>query len=291
MKRFIGTLWALILVFAASQTVAAQDAEDSSDDAATIDAAEAAFVNLEYETAHQVAQRALEAGGHDPQQTKRLYELIGLSASFLQEDTEAYDAYLRMMALDPDADMDRSLPPSLRTPFLRARGWWAAQNQALEVDVRIGDPGRPSHLQLVLELQDPLQMVETVHLRTRAEGSDEFMVREFQSVERRLISSQALQTENDAEVERFDYILEVRDPHGNVLIRQGTAIEPAHVENPRYRPPQPIGSVQPSGPQAWEEWWFWTIIGVAVAGAGAAVGLYFGLPPQLNGQSQVTFGF
>ena len=49
------------------------------------------------------------------------------------------------------------------------------------------------------------------------------------------------------------------------------------------------GAAGPSGPQVWEEWWCWTIIGAVVAG-GVTVGLGFGLPGQLNLQSQVEFG-
>ncbi|MEQ8456875.1 MAG: hypothetical protein RLO52_19315 [Sandaracinaceae bacterium] len=277
--KSLTTALALICLLGAADA-AAQTAEGLA-------AAEEAFVNLEYEAASEAAQQALESGGNSPSDTQRLYELIGLSASFLEDDSRAYDAYLRMLALNPDAEMDRSLPPTMRTPFLRARGWWSAQNERFSVSVEVADPGAPQPVRIALEMHDPLQLAASVRLRVRPAGAETYEDRDLQSGERRLMSSVPLEV--GADVREVDYILEVRDAQSNVLVQRGTEMDPQRIENPRYEPPVLGGSVQ-GGSEVWEEWWFWSLIGGVVAGAALGVGLYFGLPPQLNGQTQVVFG-
>ena len=83
MMKSLTTALALICLLGAADA-AAQTAEGLA-------AAEEAFVNLEYEAASEAAQQALESGGNSPSDTQRLYELIGLSASFLEDDSRAYD--------------------------------------------------------------------------------------------------------------------------------------------------------------------------------------------------------
>lgn len=82
----------------------------------------------------------------------------------------------------------------------------------------------------------------------------------------------------------LEYFIEAFDEHGNGPSREGTPSEPVlvRVHGSEDAPPPPVTSAT-TEPAAERDlgiagaWWFWTIVGVAVAGG--AVGVYFALRP------------
>lgn len=262
----------------------------SSDEAPSVADVEQAFVQLEYERAQELARAALGAGGHGPEQTARLYQLLGTSLALLGEEEQSYEAYRRQLAIQPDAEMDRSLSPALRTPFLRARGWWASQASRFGAQVTLGDPGPNRPLQLRVQLSDPVQMGASLVIRARA-STDPIFHEHVVPADRSVVVSLDDVGVEDQSAPEYLYSLEVRGESGNTLLAVGSDQDPRRAESPRSGAVGGGvgGAAGPSGPQVWEEWWFWTIIGAVVAG-GVTVGLVFGLPGQLNLQSQVEFG-
>lgn len=257
--------------------------------------AEQAFVNLDYENARDIARRTVEAGGSNLADTARLFELIGTTSAILEDEPAAYDAYRRLMALRPDAEMDQSLPPTLRTPFLRARGWWNAQRSRFGATLTVGDPGADQPLGFIVQLIDPLSLAHTVRLAVRADGETEYHEQELEARGQVVFQSDALglSAASLQNTHRFDYRLTILDQWGNTVFEHGTVAAPEHVANPRQailltQTGSGSNVTAPQGPEVWEEWWFWTIIGVVVA-AGVAVGTYFAIPPQINGRVGVTF--
>ena len=261
----------------------------ASDEAPSVADVEQAFVQLEYERAQELARAALGAGGHGPEQTARLYQLLGTSLALLGEEEQSYEAYRRQLAIQPDAEMDRSLSPALRTPFLRARGWWASQASRFGAQVTLGDPG-PSHpLQLRVQLSDPVQMGASLVIRARASTEPTFREHVVPADRSVVVSLDEVGVEDQSAPE-YLYSLEVRGESGNTLLAIGSDQDPRRAESPRSGALGGVGGeTGPSGPQVGEEGWFWTIIGAVVAG-GVTAGLVFGLPGQLNLQSQVEFG-
>ncbi|MCZ7684251.1 MAG: hypothetical protein M5U28_37935 [Sandaracinaceae bacterium] len=105
--------------------------------------AEAAYLEVDFDATHQHALAALRAGGNTPEQLVRVYQLLGIAASALGREDEARDHFVRMLGLDRDAELDASVPPRLRDPFLEARGVWAARTGRLGIQVGL-DRARPA---------------------------------------------------------------------------------------------------------------------------------------------------
>lgn len=179
--------------------------------------AETAYEHVDLEGTLEHAQRALEEGEHDLRQLVRIYELIGVAAAALDQDEESRDAYLRMLALAPDAQVDRNLSPQMRSPFLEARGYWAAHSERLEATatfVRAQGAIR-------VELSDPLDMARSVvvHARVGDEG-------EFSEVSEDAARTTVAPIPGADRASRVDYYVTVLDEYGNHIIELGSATEP-----------------------------------------------------------------
>lgn len=257
----------------------------------SLEEAQQAYMDVDYERARNVAQQTLDAGGHGPAETARLHELIASTSALLSDDDAAAVAYRRLLAIEPDAAVDPSVPPHLRTPYLQARGWWGARRARFDASVRLL-PSPTRGLRIVVELSDPAEMADTILLRLRAPGQPQFEERRLEAAPQTVLEAAELNVASEVAntAPRFDYTVAVLDGQGNTVLERGTALEPAHVENPLYSTGEdPIGDGGGGGEDVLTSWWFWTIIGVLVAG-GAAVGIYFAIPPTVDGRSQVTFG-
>ncbi len=125
-------------------------------------AAEQAYRNVDFETQRSAAQRALESGDNDPDRLIRIYRLLGIANASLEDREAAKLAFLSLLALDPQVELERSLSPRLRAPYMEARGFWDVAGSRLGVEVT---GGRPSH-SVVLRLHDPLLMVARVRVRS-----------------------------------------------------------------------------------------------------------------------------
>jgi hypothetical protein len=220
--------------------------------------AEAAYGAVDFDGALLNAQEALEAGGLTPPQLVRVYELIGISATALEQPDRAREAYVRMLALDPEARLDRTLSPSLRGPFMEARvtADLARQRGALRID-----------------LADPLEMGRTLVVRARVEGAEDF-------AESRVAAAETTYVEvaGSAETPRVEFSILVLDEHGNRIINLGND----DVPEVAGRPVGPAGgglgeggTVTPGRPLA-QRAWFWVVIGLVAAaavGGGVAAGI------------------
>ena len=89
--------------------------------------AEEAYLNVEFEQVRDHALEALRGGRLTPDQLVRTYELLGVASSALHETDVARDYFVRMLGIDPDHELDASVNPEMRDPFLEARGMWAAR--------------------------------------------------------------------------------------------------------------------------------------------------------------------
>ncbi|MCS6797290.1 MAG: hypothetical protein NZ898_01955 [Myxococcota bacterium] len=180
-------------------------------------AAETAYQQVDYESVVQHAAAALAAGGRSPAETARIYQLLGLSAAALDEPERAREAFLRMLALTPDVPVDRSLAPQLRSPWLEARGWWAARTDRLGVRVSWARARRAIRIDLV----DPLAMAASVRIRWRG-GPDGAL-----NEERFEVGGALYVPVGDAgRSEPIEVIVEVLDEHGNRLFELGSEDAP-----------------------------------------------------------------
>lgn len=253
--------------------------------------AQQAYTDLEYERAQRFAVQAIESGQLDRDEAGRAYQLLGTASAYRDDQDQAYEAYRLMLGIRPDARMDESLAPEQRTPFLRARGWWASQPGRLELTVALGDPGGSSPLQLELSLTDPGGDLRRVALHVRAAGEDDYRRLEVEPTSQLRISLGELGLPAGASerADSFEVYARAMDRHGNEIVRLGTASVPERLDNPRAaRRRVAADGLEEGGGSVLEEWWFWTIVGVVVAG-GITAAVLLTAPPNYQGSTSIRF--
>ena len=193
---------------------------------------ERAYQGVDFPATHQLAERALEAGGATRAQTARLYVLLGISAAALGDADEAKQDFVVALAVDPALKLDKGLSPKIRGPYLEAHGYWSASSEELSLAAKPGSD--PAHL--IVHLSDPASLVAKVELRIAAPG---ITARPKFELEPAPATSFTLP---DGLSERgYEYTLRALDRYGNVLAEQGTDADPVLARAP-HSPQRPTGS-------------------------------------------------
>jgi hypothetical protein len=238
--------------------------------------AEDAYQNVDFEGTGAYAMIALREGGHSRPELVRIYTLLGIAAAALGREDEAREYFVRMLGLDIDAQLDDSVPPRLRDPYLEARGIWAARQGRLGANVAF-DRAQSS---LRIELTDPAQMSRRIRVHSRFEGQAQYAMQEIESR-----TSVAAPIAGASEVERVEYYVEILDEHRNVMLSEGTAFEP------RVAGRMNAGGGGGGEITIFEEPLFWIIAGVVIAGAAAATAIVLvDQRSRIGAQTAITIG-
>jgi hypothetical protein len=185
-------------------------------DADPLVAAERAYGAVDFETQRAEAERALEAGGSNPARLARIYRLLGIAHAALGAPEQAKLAFMRLLAIDPDVELEHVLSPRLRTPYMEARGYWDVASTPLGVDVERQVAGGA----LELTLHDPLGMVTRVQVRS---GSGEpQIVWEGDAAPQLSVPAAAL-----AEFTHVALAVRLLDRHENVVVVRAIAAKAA----------------------------------------------------------------
>lgn len=281
-QRGLRHLWsgvAVLLTLAGAGEVAR--AQESDSGRITLNQVEASHRAVELEETERLAVRALRQGSRDLDETTRLYELIGYARALLGRPAEAEQAYLRLLAIEPDRPVDPSLSPRLRPPFFEARGFWAATTNRLGARVTLVDRSNP-HFNL--HLSDPLSMAGSIAFHYRPAGASEYT-----TVERPVSGVVRIPAEGIGEVPTVEYYLEVLDPHRNTIVSEGRAVAPSELPNPRRPVEDPGDGTGEDGGSVFESPWFWGVVGVLAAGALVAGGILLFYEPPTNGRVVAQF--
>ena len=255
--RFIMTSVALISVPASASVVHAQD---------MLAQAEQAYLEVDFPQTERMAQAALEAGGNNERRMIRIYQLIGLARSVEGDNDGSRAAYMRMLALDPDIEVDRNQPPHLRASFQEARGYWANRTERFETQMRASRAQGAIRVMLT----DPIRMAATIVLYTRISGDIEFAETRVPPRSSQLISVEAIE-----DGESVEYYAVVIDAYDNTLITYGNEDEPHRIGRlpeasaPREGSSAPRESVLRSPV-------FWAITGSLLVAGGVTAGILIG---------------
>lgn len=240
--------------------------------------AEAAYQEVDFESTYGQALAALRAGGQRPEQLVRIYTLLGISCSALGREDEARDFFVRLLGLDRDAELDASVPPRLRDPYLEARGVWAARQGTLGVAAGL-DRARST---LRIEVADPTTMARRVMVYARLEGEAQFVAQEAEA--RAVVE---VPIAGAASADRVEYYVEVLDEHRNFLIAEGSAFEPRVVGRERALGVAPGAA----GASIFEEPVLWIIVGaVAAVAAAVTIGVVVDQRSRIGAQTSITIG-
>ncbi len=122
--------------------------------------AQRAYNDVEFEKQRDEATRALQAGRNDRERLVQIYRLLGIAHAALEAPREAKQAFMKLLALDPDVALEHVLSPRLRTPYMEARGFWDVTSSRLDVQAVVDVRTSALHVTVT----DPLQMVERVRV-------------------------------------------------------------------------------------------------------------------------------
>ncbi len=271
--RFATTVLALALA------VLASSAGLASAQPSPLQQAEAAYLEIDFDATHRHAMAALRAGGNSAEQLVRIYQLLGIASSALGQGAEARDFFVRMLALDRDAQLDASVPPRLRDPFLEARGVWAARPGRFDLQVGLDRPRSA----LRVEVADPSGMAARIEVHGRGQGEAEYV---SQEVEARSAVDVVLPGAGAAD--RVEYYIDVLDEHGNRMRSEGSAISPRSVGRD---PVAPGAAAAVGGRSVFEEPAFWIVTAIIVAaGAATAAGVVIDQRSRIGVQTGVSIG-
>lgn len=281
------SLWTAIFV-SATFVVSSLPALVYGEEGNSLQLAEEAYAQVDFELTLRHTGRALEEGNYDREQLARIYELRAMCAAAIDQFEVAHSSYMRMLALDPEAEVSETVAPDIRAVFLEAVGSWVSRGGNLSAEVTLvrnrGD--------LRVNVSDPLTMGNTIVLMFRIAGDADFTEVREPSAER--VYFNVLGSE---ETDYVEVILRVIDEHDNSIIELGDEEEPLRVgERPAVLP---SGLNQQSGPAQVERpltrrAWFWVVIGttvLAVAGGGGALGWYlWDRANTINSETEITIG-
>ena len=242
--------------------------------------AEQAYLDVDFAASLTAAQEALREGGHTPQELMRIYQLLGVCSAAEGHTERARDFFLRMLAIDPDAELDDTVPPRFRAAFLEARGIVSARPARLGAEVGIARAQSAVHVAFT----DPFQVGQLVVIHARLEGQTDFT-----TAEERARASIDMPLSGSGEADRVEYWLEVRDPFGNQVLTQGSEFEPRVIGRMSVAAGPAAAGGGGGGGNVLEEPWFWIVVGAVVVG-GATAGAVMGVQAsQLELRSGVEF--
>jgi hypothetical protein len=245
--------------------------------------AEQSYLDVDFDGTLSAAQEALREGGHTPAQLVRIYELLGVSSAAVGENERARDFFVRMLAIDMSADLDDTVPPRLRAPFLEARGIVTSRPARLGAEVGLARVQSALHVALT----DPFQLGRTLRVHARLEGTLEFATRE-EAAQPVMFA----RLDGAATADRVEYWVELVDPFGNQILVLGTEFEPRVVGRVSTAPGGGGGGAGGGGGgDIASEPWLWIVIGVVVVGGGVTAGVILGdQASRLELRTGVTIG-
>lgn len=249
---------ALCLVGGAASTAASQARPGA------LARAEQAYLDVDFDGTLSAAQQALREGGHTPAQLMRIYQLLGVSSAAVGQSERARDFFVRMLAIDAGADLDDTVPPRLRAPFLEARGIVTSRPERLGAEVGLARVQSALHVALT----DPFQLGQTLRVHARLEGTLEFSTRE--EAAQPVVFARL---DGAAAADRVEYWVELVDPFGNQILTLGSEFEPRVVGRLARASDGGSGG---GGSDLAAEPWLWIVIGAVVVGGGITAGVILG---------------
>lgn len=259
----VGFLFALI-----PSRVTAQEAR-------TLERGRELFRSFEYDEALELMQHVVDDGSSSAAERIGALELVGVIHLLQRRQDEARQSFERLLALDPGHELDDSdLPPRVREFFdeVRTEAPAAAQPET-ELDAPDTFP-EAGVAPVLLTLSGETAGVARALLHLRSSQNSDFFVEEPMTRQGDSFSSD-VEAPSEGNV---DFFITLEAPSGHVLASVGSEDEPRTITVPApIANPEPIAEAE--GRPWYRTWWFWTVVGVVVAG-GVTAGVIAGTRPE-----------
>ena len=221
---------------------------------------ETEYGELRFQEALQTLSAALVRSGNSRSEQATIYRLLAFTYLALRREEEASGAYRSMLPLDPDFVIGDDIAPRIREFFAGVRERWEQDGRPgtgppLPVEIRHRSPPeaeREQPVELEAEVQDPAHRVARLVLAYR-QGTDAVFTRE--DAEPGSGNYTATIPGGAVLPPLVEYYFEALDEGGLPIAARGDVAAPLRIAVP-----------EPGGINVLEQWWFWTIIGVVVAG-------------------------
>ena len=218
------------------------------------------YQELLYQEALQTLSAALVRAGNSNAEMATAYRLLAFTYLALQREEEAAGAYRHMLPLEPDFEPGEGVSPRIRSFFADVRAAWEAEGRPgsgppppISIQHRSPAEAVPGEeVTLSAEVEDPASRVARLVLAYR-QGTQRVFTRLDTQPAGGSLSATIPGT--DVAPPLVEYYFEAVDDAGLPLAARGDVAAPLRIAVP-----------EPGGNEIWEEWWFWTIIGVVVAG-------------------------
>lgn len=241
-----------------------------ADEPTRLAALEDAAASLDFVAVRDEAETALASGELGPAELVRLHQLVAMARSFDGNPIGARSSYETMLALDPSARPDPSVPPRLFSPFEEARGHASAVRVAAEtstdgdvVSVRVVDGiGAITEATLVYR-DDDAEPIELAHP-----------------------SGPVVRFEVPAAIgHTVAYWVTLRDRFGNRWVELGSVDAPVTF----VVAARPVVVAPATRRRLVRSPWLWTAVGISVTGL--ALGLGFGLGRERDVRAVTSVSF
>jgi hypothetical protein len=292
---FVGLVLGAVLAASRGQAApkgaaASQRAREAASKLSDVDSAEKYYANMDYENANAIASRAITGSGLTHDQLVRSYRILGLTFATLGKEDQAREAFMTLLMLSPEFELDPNLSPKVTGPFLEARGYWRGQTVKPGVEV-VATMHSNDSARLVVTTRDPTQIVSNVNVGYRWGADGAFTTRPVAIGDSVTVRIPAAPSTSDT---RLDYYAQGIDAKDNVVFEVGNATAPktVMVDIPAAVAAVPV-VVAPEaghggGKSVFASPYFWTAAAVVVAGG--ALGAYFALRPKAPDSATLTAG-
>jgi len=239
---------------------------------ADVETAEQLYGKLDYEAANSVAERVVKLKGQSHDQLMRAYRILAITHAVLDNEEKARDAFIMLLTLDPDFQLDTNLGPKVSTPFSEAKGHWKAQPTKPGIEVQVAVRAQEAGV-LRVTTRDPTKMVKKVTVAYRWGNSGEFTTSTIavgDGVAVEVAASPPGKT-------RLDYYVQASDERESVVLESGTPQVPktafAEAKGAGGGGGKDSGGGFVGSPT------FWIIAGAVVV-AGGSTAAFFALRPK-----------
>ncbi|MBN2496462.1 MAG: tetratricopeptide repeat protein [Deltaproteobacteria bacterium] len=266
--------------------------------AGDLTAAQSKLDAMDFPGALELAEQVLGSSEVGPGELVDAYRIQGLCLSAMQQTDASLAAFRKALSIDPSLSLSTDTSPKLAAPFYQAQAI-ARELRPIslhhdEAGPRAGGDDRERRVRLE---GDPMRLVKGIRL-CHASGTDWRCDAAVEVSEPGEFGLRLPPAAGDAPVR---YCFEATSTHGGVLARAGSRDKPFGAggspiavqagDRPELGATGPIEQ-EPVGrePAAvwYEQWWFWTAVGVVVVGAAVGVGVGVGTSGSGSPSYQVS---